>query len=327
MKSDRFLTAGLVVAFCLLLLNPSFNNAVFAADDYPSQSIEFVVAFSPGGGTDVLARIVIEKINRDLKAEGKKGRMFVTNKPGSSGVVGLAYVLKSKPDGYTIGSIGGAQTYIAFLNPKNVPYTMNDIEPIANITHSLYGLYVQANSPYKTYADLAEYAKKHPGALTCSVVGKTSSVNMYFELLKFHQQFDIRSVPFSGAGPAATALLGGHVDMSGTNDTSIRSHVKAGKVRILFQFGDMRRYPGIPNTKDLGIEVPLAPNGVAAPTGISRDRFNKLASLFERALKDPEVREKLEGRGEIPYYLTGAELKKIHVNGSDLVQKVKDRLK
>jgi tripartite-type tricarboxylate transporter receptor subunit TctC len=317
----------LVIAISMILFKEGFLKDCLATDDYPSKNIEFVVGWAPGGGTDILARIVVEKINKYLEGEGKKGRMFVTNKPGSSGVIGLAYVVKSKPDGYTIGSVHGSNTYIAFLNPENVPYTINDFEPLCNITRSLYGLYVQESSQLKTYTDLLEYAKKNPGSLSCAIVGKTSTVNVYFELLKLKEKVDIRGVPFSGAGPAATALLGGHVDMTATNDTSIGPHVKAGKVRILVQLDEMKRYPNIPTIKDIGLEIPLAPNGCGVPIGVPRDRFKKLSDLFEKALNDKEVIEKLENAGEIPYYLKSQQFKDFIVRGFSLVELIKDKLK
>ena len=312
-----------VVLFCVLALVMN-SRQTRAAEDYPSKPIEFVVGWSPGGGTDALARIVTDKINK--YTEGK-AKMFVTNKPGSSGVVGLNYAAKAKPDGYTLASVHGSNTYIAFLFPENTPYTMDSFETVCNITRSLYVLCVRDESPFKNYDQLLEYARKNPGSLTCASLGKTSSANVYFELLKLKEKMDIRTVPFTGAGPATTAILGGHVDMTVTNDTSIAPHIKSGKIRVLLQFDETPRYPKVPTSKEMGITVPLAPNGCGVPAGLPRDRFKILCSLFERAMHDREVLERLESVGEIPSYLNSQEFKDFLVRGYKTVELIKDKLR
>jgi tripartite-type tricarboxylate transporter receptor subunit TctC len=324
MKKNSISISWLFLGLFFALIEMEYPKTSMAAEDYPSKPIEFVVGFSPGGGTDILARIVADKINKYLEGRGK---MYITNKPGSSGVVGLNYAIKSKPDGYTIGSVHGSNTYIAFLFPENTPYTMDSFETICNITRSLYVLCVRTESPFKTFEQLIEYSKNHPGSLTCSSVGKTSTPNVYFELLKLKEKVEIPAVHFTGAGPAANAILGGHVDMTVTNDTSIAPHIKSGNIRVLLQFDESRRYPNVPTSKDRGITIPLAPNGCGVPVGVPRDRFKKLCDLFERAMQDAEVIEKLKSVGEIPDYLNSQQYKEFLVKGYKTVELIKDKLK
>lgn len=324
-KKINFLTV-LVMAICFVLILAVYPRDSLWAEEYPSKPIEFVVAWSPGGGTDVTARIVIEGVNRYLPGTGK---MYVTNKPGSSGVVGLSYVVNSKPDGYTLSSIHGSNTLIASIFPST-PYGMDSFEPLCLFEISLYSLCVQSKSPFKTYEDLIDYAKKNPGSLTCSVTAKSGTPNVYLEILKMEEGVDIRGIPVKGSGPQGLTLLGGHVDMTITNNIVVGPHIEAGKLRPLLSFHKERfkRYPNVPCTKEKGYgEVPPVITACGLPAGVPRDRYKVLSDVFKKAMHDPQVIARLKKKGGHPNYMGGKELGELLKSVMPAVERVRDKLK
>jgi len=321
------LTCLIVATFFVIVLTKNLQNT-FAADDYPSKPIEFVVAWPPGG-TDTIVRIVVEGANKYLEMEGKE-KIYVTNKAGGAGIVGLTYVVRSKPDGYILGSVHGSSTYIAVLFPETTPYTLDDVEPICCFTNPRYNLTVKEDSPFKKYEDLVAYAREHPGKLTCGIAGKTGTDNVYFELLKMKEKIDIRGIPFKGSGPVALGLLGGHVDMAINNNILVLPHIEAGKLRplLIIHKERLKEFANIPSTMEKGFgELPMVITAVGGPVGIPKDRLKKLGDIFKKAMHDPEVTKRIEKAGEAVYYLDSEELRKLLLEGHSLVLKIKDKLK
>jgi tripartite-type tricarboxylate transporter receptor subunit TctC len=305
-----------------------FLNIPFAADDYPSRPIELVVGYPPGGASDIISRIVVEGANRYL--EGNKGKIYVINKPGAGAIVGMTYVVKSKPDGYTIGNIHVGNTTLATLFPEITPYTMDDIEPICCFTNSIFGLYVREDSQIKSFEDLIKFATEHPGSVSCAIAGKESLDNVYLELIKIEKKIDIRGIPFKGSGPQVSALLGGHVDLTIANNTAAAPHVEANKLRALLVFHKERikELPYVPVPTEKGMpEFPTIVLGLGGPAGIPRDRFKKLCDIFDKAMHDPELITRIEKTRDHILYLNGEQLKKNLYKDLGLIQRVKDRLK
>jgi len=323
------LTCLIVATFFIIVLTKNLQETL-AADDYPSKPIEFVVTWPPGG-TDMQVRLVVEAANKYLEMEGKE-KIYVTNKPGGAGIVGLTYVLNSKPDGYTIGSIHGSNTYIATQFPEITPYTLNDIEPICCFNNTKYSLCVKGDSPFKGYEDLVIYAKEHPDLLTCAVTGKTGTDNVYLELLKMKEKIDIRGIPFKGSGPVTLALLGGHVDMIIGQNPLVLPHIEAGKLRPLLVIYNrkerLKQFPNVPSTMEKSFgELPLVITACGGPVGIPKDRLKKLGDIFKKAMHDPEVIKTIEKIGDTAYYLNSEELKKVIMEGDKSLLKIRDKLK
>lgn len=199
-----------------------------AQDAFPSKPITVWVGFPPGGGTDILTRALAESAEKLL---GQK--IVVVNKPGASGTVATTELTKAKPDGYTL--VSNTDTPVT-----RSPHLRDlDYDPFRDLTHiMLYGRYkvvwaVREDSPYKTWKDVVEWAKKNPGQLTFGHPGVASTPNLVLTRIAAKEGFTFRTVPFAGDAPSVTALLGGHVLMIGGSSSSFAGYVQAKRMRLL----------------------------------------------------------------------------------------------
>jgi tripartite-type tricarboxylate transporter receptor subunit TctC len=316
----RILVFGTVVSLGILALNISAK----AAEIFPSGPIEFVVCYPPGGGADVAARIVIPAVANYIGVP-----ISITNKAGGEGSVGVSYSLNKKPDGYTLFGLHQFSTFVGAVFGQ-LPYDFQEIYPICNWIDNLNIFAVQASSPFKTFKELVAYAKQNPGKLKYSLPTTRTSQGIGAELLKSNAGIDIVPVPFKGSGPAMTALLGGHVDLSSVPYAMAKPHIQAGTVRALVVFGKRRvkEIPDVPTAVDLGYEeAPLAFAGAGCSAKVSKDRIEKISLAFEKAMKDPKVLAQLEKAGLEPVYMDPEEFKKHILEGFSKVNKIKDKLK
>jgi tripartite-type tricarboxylate transporter receptor subunit TctC len=217
--------------------------AAHAADTYPDKPIHLVVPFPPGGGTDTLARVLAERIGAELHAN-----VIVENRAGAGTVVGSDYVARSEPNGYTILLNTSAHAINATLVPK-LPYdTEKAFAPIAIVGKAPNVVVVRPDSPFKTIQDIAAYAKAHPGKLTFGSSGNGTAVHLAAELFKSMAQVDLTHVPYKGASPAMTDLIGGQIDMFFGTSGAVTPLVRAGKLRAvaITSTGPSPSWPGVP---------------------------------------------------------------------------------
>ncbi len=282
----------LIAAF-LAALAPS----AFAQGAYPNRTINMVVGFAPGGGTDTVARIVAKKVGDSVGQT-----VIVENKAGAGGTVAVHQVAKSPPDGYTIvlanvGSLAVAPYLIAKL-----PYDpLRDLAPITMAVEFPNVLVVQPSMPAKTLAEFVQLAKASPGTIGYGSSGIGGIGHLAGALLGIVADIDIVHVPYKGGGPAMQDLLGGQIPAMIATPPTALPHVKAGKIRALATTGAARAalMPDVPTVAESGYPGYEATNWYAylAPAGTPKDVLARLHRELVEALNAPDVREQLDRQG------------------------------
>ena len=270
-----------------------------AQEPYPSRPITIVVPFPPGGVADLTARPVAAAIEKVLK-----NPVGVVNKTGAAGAVGMQSVATSRPDGYTLLLALSSISIIPEADKlfgRPPAFTVDQLTPIALVSADPTILVVPADKPWKTARDFIEDAKRRPGQISFSSSGVYGTLHMAMELLSHAAGIKLRHVPYSGAGPALTAILGGHVDALASGPAVVLPHIKSGKLRALAGWGDKRvaALPEVPTLKELG--YPDAEfyiwAGVFAPRGTPEPVLAKLRDALRAGVNDPDFKgamDKLE---------------------------------
>jgi len=277
------------------LLFASFDITV-AQEKYPSKPITMIITLGPGTVPDVVGRVVSEPLRQELKTD-----ILFEYKTGAIGVIGSDFVAKSKPDGYTLGSLNGPSfTNVAVITP-NLPYDpLKDFTALANVGVTTALIAVNANSPWKTLDEFISHAKKNPGKVSCGTSGVGSSGHFNLELLKIAAGAQINHVPYKAGSPAnIAALLGSHIDCASQIWPVVSSHVRAGTLRILAVTGTIKEFPQFPTFAKLGfarvnLDVWF---GFFGPANLPRDVTGKLVPALAKAIKDPEIITKLDKGG------------------------------
>ena len=268
--------------------------------DYPKQAITVVSPFPPGGGNDGVARLIAQELGT---ITGQS--VVVENRSGAGGNVGTAQVSRAKPDGYTLVM---SQTSVMAVNPrlyKNVGFDpLKDFVPISQITSAPLVLVARADGPYKTLDDYLAAARKQPGVITYATPGNGTMSHLMGALVSQKANVKLVHVPYRGAAPAVTDLLGGTVDMLITSPASAEPMVAAGKLQILaMSHGDgVGIFKRAPTLKQAGLEGITADDwyGLFAPAGTPPERIAYLAQAVEQAMKSPAVIAKINSGGSQP---------------------------
>jgi tripartite-type tricarboxylate transporter receptor subunit TctC len=311
------------LSLCLILC--LFVVSIGAAQPYPNRPIQMVIPFPPGGGGDIVGRLLGEEIGKILKVN-----VIPMNKPGAAFTLGTDAVVRSKKDGYTIAYTNApAIVHTRVVNPETVPYDPDkDLEPLGLHVFFSLPVAVQENSPWKTFTDLVDFAKKNPGKLRVGIpgIGSTSHLNM--EITQSLAGVQFTPIPFKGGQSAVTQLLGGHVDIIYESFSNVIPHVETGKLRILLMTKKMPEFPGIPTMTELGYKQDLISGWQAlyAPIGVPEEVIRALVPAIEKAVKNPELKSKVEKMGYIVDYRSPAELKKLMADEYELALKVAIRI-
>jgi tripartite-type tricarboxylate transporter receptor subunit TctC len=289
MTRRRVLAAAAALALALPLV-------AGAQEPYPSRPITLVAPFPPGGVADLTARPVAAAMEKVLK-----NPVAVVNKTGAAGAVGMQFVATSKPDGYTLLLALSSISIIPEADKifgRPPAYTVDQLVPIALISADPTVLVVRAESPWKTAREFLDDARKRSGQISYSSSGIYGTLHMAMELLSHAAGVKLRHIPTAGAGPALTALLGGHVDALASGPAVILPHIKAGKLRALAGWGDTRvaALPEIPTFKELG--YPEAEfyiwAGLFAPKGTPEPVLAKLREATRAAVAEPEFKSAMD---------------------------------
>ncbi|OGK97330.1 MAG: Tat pathway signal protein [Candidatus Rokubacteria bacterium RIFCSPHIGHO2_12_FULL_73_22] len=281
----KIIRAATLLTLLLLVAAPPAG----AQDAYPSRPIALVAPFPPGGVADLTARPVAAALEKVLK-----NPVGVVNKTGAAGAVGMQYVATSKPDGYTLLLALSSISIIPEADKlfgRQPAFTVDQFEPLALISADPTILVVPADKPWKTAKDFIEDARKRPGQISFSSSGVYGTLHMAMELLSHAAGIKLRHVPYAGAGPALTAILGGHVDALASGPAVVLPHIKSGKLRPLAGWGDTRvaALPDVPTFKELG--YPDAEfyiwAGVFAPRGTPESALARLRGALREAVEDP----------------------------------------
>lgn len=277
---------GLIVLCVYLATCLSFDFSIAADANYPSRPIEMTIGYSPGAGTDLGTRIIAEKSKKDLGQD-----VVCINKPGGGGRVALTLVSKAKPDGYNLAATTDSAVILS-PNLEKVPYRpLEDLTFITQFGKLDFGVIVMANSPFKTFKDMIDFAQANPDKLTISTVGEGTANHIAFHALNLLKGLKIKLVPFSGAAPAMTALLGGHVMVASTASSGYAPYLKSKTVRLIAMMGDERlsEYPDVPTLKEMG--YPLEFQSwyiITGPKNMDKSIVKRLSDAFTKAMETPE---------------------------------------
>ena len=258
-----------------------------AQSDYPTRPITMIVPFPPGGVADITARPVAEAMGRHLKQT-----VVVENKAGAGGGVGLQYVARARADGYTVLLALSSISIIPEADKvlgRDPMFQLNQLVPIARFTADPTVLAVRADGPYKSVGDLIEAAKKAPGTIPYGSSGNYGTMHVPMEMLTGAAGTKMLHVPFTGAGPAVIALLGGQVEVLSTGPSTVMGHLKGGKVRVLATWGDSRHpaLPDVPTLKELGYDAQFSQwTGLFVPAGTPDAAIAKLREAARAAVSD-----------------------------------------
>jgi tripartite-type tricarboxylate transporter receptor subunit TctC len=292
---------------CLLLALVAPASVAEAAEAYPSKPIRLIVPFSPGGPADVLARVVGDKIGASM---GKP--VVVDNRAGAGGNIGMALGAKAAPDGYTLVLAPAGNLTVNPSLYRNVPYDVaKDFAPVTVVAAVPNILVVHPSIPAKNLTEFIAYAKSHPGQLNFSSPGAGSGAHLAGELFKSMVGADMVHVPFNGIAPAVTAVLAGDVQLMFAGAPAVLQHVRAGKLHAL-GVASLKRIAAAPDLPTLsesglaGFDV-TSWYSIVAPAGTPPEIVARLQLEIDKALREPEVREKLAGLGAEPIANTPAE--------------------
>jgi len=270
------------------------------AQDYPTRPIHMVIAYPPGGPTDFVGRLMAEKL-KDLLGQS----VIVENKAGASGTIGADFVAKAEPDGHTLFlTTVGAVAITPHLRPS-MPYdATKDFAPISLVVRNTTVLVVRTDSPINSAKDLVQLAKEKPGTVTFASTGIGTTPHLAIELFQSAAGVKFLHVPYRGAAPALTDLLGGQMQAFFADAPVLISQIEAGKIKPLAAASDQRNpaLPNVPTLAELGYPDTQADNwyGLLAPARTPTAIITRLNKAVALTLSDPEVRRKLIASGAIP---------------------------
>lgn len=287
------------------VLATAFTLPFAALAEYPEKPIEMIVAFAPGGGTDIAARSIAQFIEKHL---GDDASIAVVNKPGAGGEIGWTELSRAAPDGYTIGMIN-PPAFNALVVEGKAKYAMADFQTIGNLVYDPGILVVGKDSPYMTLADLLEASKAAPGAIVVGTSGAAGS-SEHIGILTLNRLSGALFTPafFGSTAPVRQAILGGHIPAATMNLSEALEIARSGDIRILGVMSEDRQtaMPDVATFREQGVDlVVTASRGLAMPAGAAPEIVEKLQTALEAAMNDPEYLESAK-KAEIPLHYLNA---------------------
>ena len=269
-----------------------------SAQSYPTKPIKVIVPFPPGDAVDILSRLIGPKVTERLGQP-----MIVENRAGASGQIGMEVLKNAAPDGYTIGVGQGGNLVVAPHTYKKIPYDpLKDFVPIAELATNYLAVVANPNLPFKTAAEMIAWAKANPGKLTLATNGEGGFPHLAFENLAMMGGFTFQHIPYKGAAQIATDVIGGQVQLGIGAYTSLSPHVISGRLRLIAVTNPVP----VPNKPELPIFADAVPGydsrgwfGYVAPAGVPRDIIRRLNEEINRAMKLPDVADKMIASGLI----------------------------
>lgn len=268
--------------------------------NWPNQAIRFIVPYTPGGGTDTVTRHISEKM-----AGNTRWTFLVDNKPGANGNIGMDAVAKSRPDGYTIGM---GQTANLAINPALIPAmpfnASGDLVPVALVAELPTVMVVRSDSPWQTLGDAVKAAKAKPGEVKQGLAGNGTVGHLAGEMLSRRAGIQVLNVPYKGAAPAITDLIGGQTDYMFATPQSVAGMIKGGKLRALAVTSQKRLsfLPDVPTVAESGYKdfVAMDWKAIVAPAGTPADIVQRLNAEVTKALAQTALMATLEAEGSTP---------------------------
>lgn len=274
----------------------AFSAVSWAQSDYPSKPVKVIVAFPPGGTSDVMGRMLAEELGKQLKQA-----FVVENIGGVGGALGMERALRLPADGYTLIQTGVGQNAVAHGLDPNLRYnSMTDFIHLSQVHSGPNVLVVHPTTPYKTVADIVDYAKKNPGKLDYGFTHAASG-HMAMELFKQTAGIELTGIPYKGGGPMLTDLLGGTIPMMFINQDAALPHVRAGKMRAIAVSSAARNplYPDVPTIAEAGYKgfEALSWSGMSVAKGTPQAVVDKLEAAIAQAMQSDAIRQRMSSVG------------------------------
>jgi tripartite-type tricarboxylate transporter receptor subunit TctC len=293
-KLSRCGTAFAFATFSTLLAAPAH------ADDYPARPVRLIVAFTPGGTTDITARLIADKMHDTL------GQVVaIENKPGANGAIAAQYVAQSDPDGYTLffTTVGAVAINPAFHSDLSYD-PLKSFAPVGKAAINSPVLVVSGDMKVNSARDLADLADKKPGAITVGITGRGAMSDLGLQLFEVTAGIELQSVPYRGAAQAITDILAGHLDGLVGDVPTVMGQVRAGTLKALATTSKERSdiFPNVPTFVEEGFAGVVGDNwdGVLAPAGTPQAVIAKFNAAMVAALNDPGLRARLHESGTTP---------------------------
>jgi tripartite-type tricarboxylate transporter receptor subunit TctC len=290
----RWLAAGVALLACCMA----------ARAQYPDRTITMVVPFPPGGVADTVARPVAEALGKELRQT-----VVIENTAGAGGALGMGQVARAAPDGYTVLMALSSISVLPEADKlfgRRPAFTLNQFKPIARFTADPTVFVVRADAPWKNLGEFLADAKRKPGAFNYGSSGNYGTMHVPMEMLKANADFRMVHIPFTGAGPAVVALLGGQVDAIASGPASVAQHIRSGRLRALAHWGEqpLLALPDVPSLTSLGHPVKFAQwSGLFVPAGTPDDVVQKLRAAARKVATDPQVQQIIRTAGSPVEYL------------------------
>jgi tripartite-type tricarboxylate transporter receptor subunit TctC len=279
-----------------------------AQEAYPNRPVSVVVPFPPGGVADIVARPVARAMGQFLNQT-----LVIENKAGAGGGIGMAQVARAEPNGYQV--LFALSSFVVIPEADKVlnrapMYQLSQLKAIARFAADPTVLVVKADSPYKTYSDFIAYVKANPAKVSFGSSGNYGSMHIPIEQLKVATNTNMLHVPYTGAGPAVAALLGGQVDVLSTGPASVVQQIQGGKLRALAHWGPetLAALPGVPSLTSLGVPIVYAQwAGLFVPAEVPETIVQKLRDAARFAANDATTQQALIAAGTVMQYQDASE--------------------
>ena len=300
----------IIASLFIMVCGLGFSVPTAPAQPYPNRPIQLIIPNVAGSIMDINSRIITDELGKLLGTQ-----IVIVAKPGGASILGTDAVAKSKKDGYTIGYVSASGLiYTRITHPETFPYDPDkDLEPLGLHLFIPLSCAVQASSPWKTFGELIDYAKKNPKKLRVSTIGVGAIDHFNLEVMQAMTGAEFTMIPFKGGESVITALLGGHVEVTFDAFGKVKPHIDSGQMRVLLVSKKMAGYPEIPTAADLGYKQGLLSTWFAfyGPSGLPEDVKKTLVAAIEKAVKNPELKAKAERMGYVVDYKSPAELNKL----------------
>jgi tripartite-type tricarboxylate transporter receptor subunit TctC len=281
---------------------------VGAQESYPSRPVSVVVPFPPGGVADIVARPVARAMGQFLNQS-----LVIENKAGAGGGIGMAQVARAEPNGYQV--LFALSSFVVIPEADKVlnrapMYQLSQLKAIARFAADPTVLVVRADSPWKTYADFIAYVKANPAKVSFGSSGNYGSMHIPIEQLKVATDTNMLHVPYTGAGPAVAALLGGQIEVLSTGPASVVQHIQGGKLRALAHWGagTLAALPAVPSLTSLGVPIVYAQwAGLFVPADVPEPIVQKLRDAARFAANDAATQQALVAAGTVMQYQDASE--------------------
>ena len=305
-KSKRVSTIAGILVVSLGCVFLSVGDGM--GQSFPNRPVTIIVPFTAGGSTDVVTRSIAGAAEKKLGVP-----LIIANRAGAGGVIGMTELARSKPDGYTLGTMSiGSATVIPQM--QKVSYNAaTDFEYICGFTAYTYGVFVKANSRFKNLGDVIKEARANPGKITYGTM--STYVQLALKAVEHQEKIKMTYVPFGSGAEATASLVGGHIDI-GIISTDAHKFLESKEIRMLASAAPKRwaDLPDVPTMKELGYDVDVTSwTAMGAPAGVAKAQLNIFEEAFKAAHANPEVKSFFEKLDAAAPFMSGEEIKKFYM--------------